>query len=344
MGYWACMSDHLQHRYGADCAQSLLTELRSRPSFRSLSGKGKLTNPDNVRELLLNGWTSELRLNLIDLDDHKKLILANHGAPIDAYYATTRHATAWLCARDGNAPKTHRALLNAMATQITGSPLYPPPWDLCCTALTPDAVYRGFTIPPGTCSNLALDADRDARAAMLLRTTRKRDLDKRVDELKQRRKLKKAPAGERARQDRQLAATTIFDFAWRMRARSNYGDPAMFYVGSLGHDRARAYAAAVRTWTSATMFIFEALIAQRTKSVVEDAALHFISRDQSDLAEVLIVPRLQTLGLLGSHVPPARSPSLSELIRDAPTVPSLSTEPRESAQGHPDGSAPPTDY
>ncbi len=230
---------------------------------------------------------------------------------IDSYYATTRHAMAWLLARDGVAPTTHRGLLNAIAAQVTGSRLYPAPWNLCCTALTPQAAYSGFSIPPGTCSNLAMTADRNDRAAMLLRTTRGRELDKRIEVVKQQKKLTRAPTGERIRQDQQLAATTIFDFAWRMRARSNYGDPAMFYVGSLGHDRSRAYAAAVRTWTSTTMLLFEALIAQRSKSVLEDAALHFISRDHSVLAETLIVPRLQALGMLGSQTPSAKGRSVS---------------------------------
>jgi len=289
MGYWTCLADHLQYRYGDDCAQNLLTELRNRSTFRKLSGQGKPANQDDVRQLLLNGWTSELRLNLIDLDDQKRLILANHGAPVDAYYATSRHATAWLCARDGTAPTTHRGLLNAIASQITGSRLYPPPWNLHCTAVEPRPIYTGFNVPPGGCSNLAATANRNDRAAMLLRTTRKRGVEERVKEEKRRLKLTRAPNGEKKRQDERMPTTTIFDFAWRMRTRSNYGDPAMFYVGSLGHDRARTYAAAVRTWTNATMFLFEALIAQRAKSLLEDAAVHFISRDQSQLAETLIV-------------------------------------------------------
>jgi hypothetical protein len=315
MGYWACLADHLQYRYGDDCAQNLLAELRSRPSFRKLSGQGKPANPDNVRALLLNGWTSELRLNLIDLDDRKKLILANHGAPIDAYYATSRHATAWLCARDGTAPTTHRGLLNGIAAQITGSRLYPPPWNLHCTALEPRPLYAGFSAPPGTCSNLAVTADRDARAAMLLRTTRKRGLEKRVEEVKQHLKVNRAPNGERNRQDQKLPATTIFDFVWRMRARSNYGDPAIFYVGSLGYERALIYAAAVRTWTNATMLLFEALISQRAKALLEDTAMHFISRDQSELAETLIFRRIQALGLLTNSTQSTKRPSLLESIR-----------------------------
>lgn len=313
LGYWVCLADHVQHCYGDDFAPVLLGELQRQPAFRKLSGQGRPANPEAVRALLLNGWTSELRLNLIELDDDRRLILANHGAPIDAYYATSRHATAWLCLRDGVAPVTHRGLLNAMSAQITGSRLYPPPWDLHCSALFPEPSYSsGFVKPPRSCSNLANSADRYDRAAMLLRTTRQRGLEKKVEEVKQRLKLRRAPNGERQRQDRQLAATTSFDFAWRMRARSNYGDPAMFYVGSLGHDRARTYAAAVRTWTNATMFLFEALVAQRAKGVLEEAAVHFMSRDRSNLAEVLIIPRLRCLGLL------QRPASISHGRREVP--------------------------
>jgi hypothetical protein len=310
LGYWVCLAEHVQERYGSDYAPVLLNELNRQPAFRKLTGQGKAANPDAVRGLLLNGWTSELRLNLIDLNDTKRLTLANHGAPIDAYYATSRHATAWLCVRDGTAPETHRGLLNAISAQITGSRLYPAPWRLHCGALYPQPAYEGFPSSPHACSNLAATADRYDRAAMMLRTTRERGVKKKVEEEKQKRKLRHAPAGEKQRQDGKLAATTVFDFAWRMRARSNYGDPAMFYVGSLHHDRARTYAAAVRTWTKATMFLFEALIAQRARGVLEEAAVHFMSRDRSDLAEALIIPRLRHLGLL--HRPASVSDSYTE--------------------------------
>ena len=106
------------------------------------------------------------------------------------------------------------------------------------------------------------------------------------------------PNGEFDRQDARLAPTTVFDFAWRTRTRSNYGDPAMFYVGTLTPDRSRQYAEAIRLFTAATMFLFEAMIVQRAHGLLRDTAVHFISRDRSRLAEQIMVPRLQTLGLL----------------------------------------------
>jgi hypothetical protein len=296
-GYWACLADHVRFRYGDDHITGLLKELQEWPAYRTMQ-KGDASLTDTLRGLLLNGWTSELSLNLIDLEDRGRIAIANHAAPVLAYYATSRHALAWLTIHIGSAPTNHRALLNSIATQVANSSLYPPPWNLACTAALPEALYCGFDSPPGKCSNLGDTVDRDARAGMLLRTTRERDIETRVGDMKRRQKLDRAPLGEKARQDQKLIATTVFDFAWRMRTRSNYDDPAMFYSGTLDYGRARAYAAAVRTWTSATMFLFEALLAHRSMNVLRDAALHFSQLDRSNMAKSLIFPRLQALEVL----------------------------------------------
>jgi hypothetical protein len=235
---------------------------------------------------------------LINLEDTDRLAVANHGIPVDAYYAISRAASAWLLVRDNATPTTHGSLLNGVSALATESQLFPPPWDRTCTALKPATTYGGFLTRPGQCSNLASLVDPEARLGMLLRTARDRDLRKRVEAVRARLKVTRAPRGETERQDRELAATTVFDFAWRARTRSNYGDPAMFYVGALGPVRNRAFAAAAREWTTATMFIFEALIAQRGHALLWDAAIHLVSRDRSGLAEQLLVPRMRTLGVM----------------------------------------------
>lgn len=300
LGYWVSLAELLEASYGDDMVAGIMASLGTRRAFSRMRNRPKPADAmaSAMRSLLLNGWTSELRLHLIETADAGRLWLANHGAPIDSYYATSRHASAFLVMRDGVVPTTHRGLLNAISALITGPRLLPTPWDLHCLAVSAQPVYGGFSSPPGPCSNLATTADAHARTAMLLRTTRDRGVRKKVEETKERLKRRRAPNGERQRQDQSLPATTVFDFAWRMRTRSNYGDPAMYYVGTLHAERSKAYAAAVRTWNTATMFVFEALIAQRARAVLEEAAVHFISRDRSGLAEALIVPRLRTLGLL----------------------------------------------
>jgi hypothetical protein len=151
-GYWACLAEHVRFRYGDDHISGLLKELRDWPAYRAMP-KMDVPLTKTLRGLLLNGWTSELSLNLIDLEDRERTAIANHTAPVLAYYATSRHALAWITSRMETAPRDHRALLKSMATLVANSDLYPPPWNLACTAAFPEALYRGFASPPGKCKN-----------------------------------------------------------------------------------------------------------------------------------------------------------------------------------------------
>jgi hypothetical protein len=295
-GYWLALVEHVEHQFGMFPYPKLLAELNAR-GLTSLASKPSRTNHESLRGLLLNAWSSELAMYDVELNN-PRLWLSNQWAQVKAYYANTRMATAWLMARDGNAPDNHARLLRAISAQVTQQQLFPCPWSLCCTSRFPEAKYTGFAAPPRPISSLALNGDRYDRTAMMLRTTREREIERLVNETKKQRRLKRAPNGETTKQDRTLRATTVFDFAWRMRHRSNYGDPAMFYVGTLTPERARTYAAAIRTFTGATMFIFEAMVSQKARATVADAAVHFTSRDRSKLADQVIVPRLRVLGLI----------------------------------------------
>jgi hypothetical protein len=296
-GYWAALAEHIDTDFGGPPFDALLTELEGR-GLRKLSSKPASCSDDELRSVLLNAWSSELALYDVDLDNAERLWLANQWAQVKSYYATSRAGTAWLLARNGNAPENHTKLLRAISADITGMQLYPSPWALCCTGRYPDPSYDGFPSKPGWISNLAADADRHDRTAMILRTTREREVERLVDVAKKKERRKKARTGEQQRQDDALVATTVFDFTWRMRTRSNYGDPAMFYVGTLSADRARDYAVSLRTFTSATMFLFEAMVSEKARKLVTETAVHFTSRDRAKIADQVLVPRLKALGLI----------------------------------------------
>jgi len=295
-GYWTALMEHVHEEFGMFPYPNLLSDLQAR-GLSKLASKPASCDEQPLRSLLLNAWSSELAMYDVELEN-PRLWLSNQWAQVKAYYANTRMATAWLLARDGKAPDNHARLLRAIAAQVSGQSLYPPPWSLCCTRRYPAAKYSGFAREPEAVSPLATSTDCHDRTAMMLRTTRERDIQRLVDVVKRNRRLRKAPNGEAARQDESLRPTTVFDFAWRMRHRSNYGDPAMFYVGTLTAERALEYATAIRTVTGSTMFLFEALVSQKAKGIVTEAAVHFTSRDRSKIADEVIVPRLRVLGLI----------------------------------------------
>lgn len=298
LGYWNAISSMIHERWTDDPYVSLLADLQGRKAYRKLQGKKSQAAEDDLRGMLLNAWSSELALYLVQLEDAERLWLANQWAHVQSYYAVSRMASAWFCARNGDVLDTHRGLLRSVSAQITDTQLMPYPWSLVCEVSEPTARYAGFVRSPRSVSNLSKGADPHDLAAMMLRTTRGREVIRRVEQVKQHGRLDRAPRGEKLRQDLTLEPTTIFEFAWRMRTRSNYGDPAMFYVGTLTPERSREYAEAIRLWTRSTMFVFESFIAQKARTLLVDTAVHFISRDRSRLADAVLGERLRALDLL----------------------------------------------
>jgi hypothetical protein len=296
MVYWACLARIVVDTYGQDFSSAMVADLESRRAYRALTASKFIGDTTALRSLLLNAWNSELALYLVD-DDDPRLTAQNQWNNVYAYYATGRGALAWLLVRDGQAPMRHRPLLRALAAQVQGSRLFPPPWNLCCSALAP-LRHDGFTFPPGDVSNLSVAADPFDMAAKLLKTTRSKRVSELVAEITASRRLVRAPRGESARVDGSLECTSVFDFLWRSRTRANYGNPSMFYMGTLDLARSQNYMTAVRTFTAATMLLFEALIAQRARKALVDAAVHYISRDRTKITDVVLGARLRALGLL----------------------------------------------
>jgi hypothetical protein len=84
-GYWAALAEHVREEYGQFPYPGLLEELEDRGLSRLASKKGA-GDEGEVRSLLLNAWSSELALYDVDLDNTKRLWLANQWAQVKSYY------------------------------------------------------------------------------------------------------------------------------------------------------------------------------------------------------------------------------------------------------------------
>ncbi len=296
MGYWGAIAGVIEDRYGLEYHQPLVNDLKGRRPVKKLTGKPFKGDEQVLRELLLGAWTQELGLYAVD-DDDPRLMLQNLWNNVYAYYATSRAAASFLLVRDSKAPKNHRKTLSALASIVEGSRVFPQPWSLACTGHVALS-FRGFDFDPDEVSNLAGNSDPYDLLAKGLKTTREKRLTKLADERRQSLGKKRLPNGERARIDQKLEPTTVFEFLWRARTRSNYGDPSMFYVGTLDHARSERYVQAVRVVTGATMLLFEVLVAQRAPDVVAEAGVHFISRDRTSISGEVLGERLRSVGVL----------------------------------------------
>lgn len=299
-GYVGALSELISDAYGpTDPYPSLVAALDRYGRLTRLRNKPYGGPSAPVASLLINAWLSELHLYLVDPTDAGVVRIANHAAPVHAYYATTRAASAWLHVLNGTVPNTHAGCLDQIGQLVAkGSSLYPEPWTFACTAVRPLPTYAGFPAPPQPCSNLSGSAPAADRMAKCLRTTRDRQIDALVAETRRQLRRDRAPRGEALRRDQTLRPTTPFDFLWRIRTRSNYGDPAMFYMGALTERQVLGYLEAMKVITATTMFLFEAMVGHRSPTVLADAADHFIARDRSGLTDQVLVPRLAALGFV----------------------------------------------
>jgi hypothetical protein len=299
MNYWEALAGIIVGSFGTEPVAGLRDAFddksqRFAKKFRALSSKQFAGDSRLLRTLLLGAWNSELGLYLVDEEDDR-LMHQNQWNNVFAYYASSKAALAWTLVRDNAVPTTHRSLLDAMAAQAGAAvSLFPVPWSLCCTCCSGRADYSGFANPPRPVSNLTSGGDPFDLTAKFLKTTRQ----KRLDERKKQDHPKRAPNGYRARLDGTMPPTSVFDFLWRSRTRANYGDPSMFYMGTLTQDRAVRFLRAVRLVTSTTMGLFEMLVGERAKGVLLDAADHFISRDRTHITQAGLAARLVEARLL----------------------------------------------
>lgn len=275
----------------------LLDHLTETKKFRSLSCSQFGGSNSRLQELLLSAWHHELGLYMVDEDD-PRVVAYNHHALVCAYYAISHAARAWLLAYHNSEPTNHRSGLSAMAHMLHRSWLFPPPWNLTCTRAGDAPVWWGFPRSPEAVSNLAKTYNSYDMVAKALKTTRIKRLKELVEAEKANSKLIRAPKGTLLKLDERSEPTTVFDVLWRSRTRSSYGNPSMFYVGTLDPVRARTLIQSVQLVVEATLLVFEACIAQRAREPLTTAAVHYMSRDKAGITEQTLLRRMRSLGLV----------------------------------------------
>jgi hypothetical protein len=217
-----------------------------------------------TRNFLFNAWSTELSLRVARLLGDEAIRYANHWAPVQAYYAVYLSAQA-LYASSGTKPSKHASALRVLSNDIKQGRLgAPAPWCVTCICET-DAGAGGFdALPAGASlskvSTLATPT-RDrwwSLYALALRTTRVRLLDERCQDWKKSQKRKRTPKAERERLDKSLWRTTLFDFLYRMRLRSNYRDADAMISGQLEDHQAKAFHDGIVELVDRSLLLLEA--------------------------------------------------------------------------------------
>ena len=228
-------------RFGAGSAgiAHLLDNMKSSSKIINLKKDARCTN--DVRAHYLRGKFTLLSMSRLPIHDHPELsISANMWIPVQAYYAINGVGLSLLAVLKQR-PKDHRAFLACFANVI--SRFLPSPLCACCDG-GPDASSFSFANidtsyeQVATQSNIANPRHSvgDHFVGKSLSTTRDKSLSDLFDKARHQRtsgsSRRNLKPPEKANICRGLHPTTICDFIYRMRVRSNYEDPDMYLFAS----------------------------------------------------------------------------------------------------------------
>ncbi len=222
-------------------------ECSERLKRQAISSKGSSPNIDLTRRCLEHAWATEFLLNIQEtlITDDEIIRLSNNWNVVQTYYvfyhATQAVAVAKGFARPESHPKTQVLFRSFWAER----PLSIAPWSLAtghnghinipATVNIDDAIHSWSACNSTSCWSLSILALRTTREAKLSEAYEKKGADKRR-ELKQNAttsllKVMKLSSKEKAEIEAKTPATTLMDYLYRLRIRSNYVDSSMFSDG-----------------------------------------------------------------------------------------------------------------
>jgi hypothetical protein len=194
---------------------------------------------------------------------------ANAVLPLLARDAAVAVARALAVASDGTDPG-HDEALGYLGERVEDEELFPYPWSAYCKGCPQlgGAMWGGSAMPGDFVSVFAVPdpADSDARLAMLLRTTRARQLERRFaverqTDVRPGRIRRNLARDHKELLAEQLPPTTVFDVFERIAERAERDDGEAFVEAPFDAAEARRLAAALTIVTDATAAAVEAVLA-----------------------------------------------------------------------------------
>lgn len=217
---------------------------------------------------------------------------ANALLPYSSWYAVHHVGRAFAAASRQTVPHNHLALMHDLARTVVTRGLLPLPWGAWCEGCPQLGSHRFRGIEQVKTVHVLSAPDATIaknRLAMLLRTTRAKDLEKAFEGLRKRKGKGAAGPGRLSREEKlshaeRFAPTTVFDFLYRLRTRASYGEADMFVLGSRDQADARRFALALALVCDATVAALESLISLYVgPQELAEAAVRYTDRTGSTL-------------------------------------------------------------
>lgn len=310
MNYVSAIDLHLAEVYGGghqSLLENLITVQRTRTGFQRIRER-KVADRDSVRRYLLLSWSSELQLRLGSIGGDTMIRYSNVWAPIHAYYAAYMAAQAWFAVnRMSHLVDDHTKSLRSISSHITERGILPSPWSVTCGGCPPvdQPVFQG--LPPGIDPYAHVEVLSTPtsetfwpRYCKMLEKTREKRLERNFAEWKRRFGRQRMWADEKREVAGNLVATTLADFLWRLRVRSNYRDVATFLTWNVSDEQHWRFRRALVSVTDATCALFEsAVVAAGGRALYDNELEEFAAPLRDELPPIVNFWDMRRQAILG---------------------------------------------
>lgn len=196
---------------------------------------------------------------------------SNLWLPVQAYYCVYPAIRAYFHASNQDVDTNHRTSLRHLSKDVARG-LFPYPWSALCRGCSDLGTlsYGGFPIEPdpslvSPLENL-LPGTSHHRLALFLKTTRKRAVERKFDELRQKprssgRSRRNLNIVEKEQQSKLARPATVFDLFWRVRKKANYEESDDLVLGAASDSQAYQLAEALIVCADASVAVLEFAIA-----------------------------------------------------------------------------------
>ncbi|MCH8994385.1 MAG: hypothetical protein IH959_05375 [Chloroflexi bacterium] len=286
LNYVSSLASFLLDRYGPEprLVQNLLAAQRCLPGFRRVQAR-RLLQGGAIGRFLRISWASELQLRLGAAGERTTLRYSNVWAPVHAYYAMYMSLQSWFAANKmGHLVDDHSSSLRTISNHISSRAFFPDPWRVTCDGCPQlgQVVFHGVPTDEDPRRRIEVLARPSPdtfwpRFCKMLETTRAIRLERNFREWKRRNGRKAMHRWEKQDVSEDLVPTTVFDFCWRLRIRSNYRDVTIFFSPSVSDRQHQEFRDSLIALSNCTCALIESLVvAAGARSLYEAAAEGFL--------------------------------------------------------------------
>lgn len=242
---------------------SFLDEITAKKAFSKIQTKKNL-DITKISKILRNAWYTEFQMNQLTLTT-EFAGFSLHWAQVYTYYCCYLQIRAYLIGQKQEVNPKHRTTLKHFSQELDKRrDLFPSPWNLLCEGNPDENCFINKNSHFTNNHQLSYKAKENPidNFAKFLKTTRKKELERKYNEWKKDNNKKRISAQQKNIIINNTPPTSIYDCLYRLRIRANYENADTFIFSSIADEDAEKFHKSLQNIVWISSLILETITAK----------------------------------------------------------------------------------